>query len=414
MIEQAKNILEKHNQNEVIEILNKLADDKKEKLANQIIKLNLSEIDILFEELKNGYKEELLSIEPIKYSAKDKLNVIEFDKYNKLGREVICKNKLAVVTMAGGQGTRLGHEGPKGTFMLDFEGKGKKSIFEIVAENFVNAKQEYGIEINWYIMASYENKDITVDFFESNNYFGLNKNNIMFFVQNEIPVIDENGKVLIDENGLIKTASNGNGGIYEVLETQGVLSDMRSKFIEWISVSTVDNILTNPIDPILLGLTISEGNMIASKTTKKIDANEKTGVFCKKNNKIGVIEYSEISDELRNAVDENGELLYGQANIAAHLYSMEALEKLQTTRLRYHKAHKKGAYMNKDLEVIKPEEPNLYKFEKFIFDAFEFFDDMSVLSVNRNEEFAPIKNATGNDSPATALELYNKIKYNKF
>lgn len=404
-------ILKENNQEYIIKILEKMDLENRENLVNQILNINFKEVNNLYNELKNGYKENINSIEPIKYVEKNKLTLEEKNEYNNIGSEVIKNNKVAVITMAGGQGTRLGHKGPKGTYMLDLKDVlGKEvSIFEVLAQNFIKAKSEYNVDINWYIMTSNENKKDTIKFFQDNHYFNLDKKNIVFFVQNDIPVIDEEGKVIIGKDYLIKTASNGNGGIYEVLKEQQILKDMKTRGIEWVFVSGVDNILVNPIDPIFIGLTIKNGDMIAAKTVKKIDANEKTGVYCKKNGKIGVIEYNEISDELRNARDENGDLLYSQSNIISHLYNINALELLTNVDLRYHRAHKKVPYIDENLQEVIPTEPNIYKFEKFIFDAFENFENISILSVNKEDEFAPIKNAEGNDSPETAMRLYTNF-----
>lgn len=414
--QQAINVLKKYRQEGILNILNRLPLKDRDGLIRQILKTDFEEVNNLYKELKNGSVEEINSVEPVGYVNKEKINEKDANEYNNLGEEVIKNNKLAVITVAGGQGTRLGHSGPKGTYMLDLEKiySKKVSIFEVLSKNFLNAKKEHNVDINWYIMTSNENKGETVQFFKNNNFFGLNEKNIIFFVQNDIPIIDENGKVLIGSNHLIKTASNGNGGIYEVLDKQGILNDMKQKGIEWVYLSGVDNILANPIDKLFIGLTIKENNLIASKTTKKIDPNESVGVFCKKNGKIGVIEYSEISEELRCMVDENGKLVYGESNILSHLYNIRALEILKSKKLKYHRSHKKGSYINKDLEEIYPIEPNIYKFEKFIFDAFAYFEDMTILSINREEEFAPIKNAEGKDSPRTAVELYvNKFNKNR-
>jgi len=434
-------ILKENKQEHIINILDKMSVEKQDILMKQILDIDFKEVNNLYEELRNGYVEKLNTIEPIKYTEKARLSEEARQEYEALGVRVIKDNKLAVLTVAGGQGTRLGHNGPKGTYELGLENIfGKKvSIFEVLASNFIKAKSAYNVDINWYMMLSNENKYETVKFFVDNNYFGLPKHSVKFFMQNDVPLIDENGKVVVGKDFLIKTASNGNGGVYEVLKSEvieaselekcgevflnkskdvskrtvpvdTVLEDMKNNRIEWIFVSGVDNILVNPIDPLFVGLTIKEGNLIASKTVKKIDANEKTGVFAKKNGKIGVIEYNEISEELRNARDDDGELVYGQSNIVSHLYNIEALEVLKDVKLRYHKAHKKNAYLNEDLELIVPEEPNTFKFEKFIFDAYEKFDGMSILSVKKDEEFAPIKNAEGKDSPETAVELYLKAR----
>ena len=326
MRQQAIKILKQNNQEHIIDILDNMSFDDAKKLEKQIINMDFDKIDKLYDELKNGYDEKDKVIEPVGYIEKAKLNPQEKSEYEKIGNDIIKSNKLAVISLAGGQGTRLGHSGPKGTFELDLESIfGKKiSIFEVLAQNFLKAKNEYNVDVNWYLMTSNENNKQTIDYFEKNNYFNLNKNCVKFFIQNDIPVIDENGKLLVGANYLIKTASNGNGGIYEVLKKEGVLTDIKSKGIEWLFVSGVDNILVNPIDPLFVGLTINEKNVVGVKTVKKIDANEKTGVYCRKNGKIGVIEYNEISDELRNARDDNGNLLYGQSNIVSHLYNIYA------------------------------------------------------------------------------------------
>ena len=413
MKQQVMKILKENNQEQIIDILNKMNYEDSKKLMKQILTLDFFEVNTLYNELKNGYSEDVKKIEPVNYTEKCKLSRNEISEYETLGKEIIEKNKLAVISLAGGQGTRLGHSGPKGTYELSLEeifGR-KVSIFEVLAQNFLKAKELYGVNVNWYIMTSNDNNNATTDFFEKNNYFNLKKEQVKFFIQNDIPVINENGKILVGANYLIKTASNGNGGIYEVLDKQGILSDMKKKGIEWVFVSGVDNILVNPIDPIFVGLTIKEKNSVAVKTVKKVDASEKTGVYCRKDGKIGVIEYNEISDELRNVKDENGELLYGQSNIVSHLYNIQALDFLKNVKLPYHRAHKKGSYINENLQEIFPTEPNVYKFEKYIFDAFGKFDNVTILSVDKKEEFAPIKNAEGNDSPGTAKLLYiEKVK----
>lgn len=283
MKQKAISILKQYNQEQVIDILEKMPTKYQDNLITQILKLDFKEIDNLYRELKNGYKEDLKTIEPVKYTEKIKLRKKEKDTYEEIGSKVIKENKLAVITVAGGQGTRLGHKGPKGTYELDLAkvfGR-KVSIFEVLAQNFIKAKSEYNVDICWYIMLSNENKAETLKFFEHNDYFGLKKESIIFFVQKDIPVIDENGKILVGVDYLIKTASNGNGGIYEALTKSITSNNVEHKIVdnisnidksrnltvletlmenqtEWIFVSGVDNILVNPIDPLFIGLTIKE------------------------------------------------------------------------------------------------------------------------------------------------------------
>ena len=395
-------LLKKHGQEHLLKIINKMDNDKKQKIIEELKMTDFEEINKLYNQLKNS-TETNDNIEPIEYI--NKIDII--GKYDKIGIDIIKNNKYAVVTMAGGQGSRLGHDGPKGTYILDINGK-EQSIFELLSENFVNAKKDYGVDIPWYIMTSNNNDETTKVFFKQNKNFGVK--NIKFFTQIDIPVIDENGKLLIGENYLIKKAGNGNGGIYKALEKYGILNEMEKNGVEWVFVSGVDNILANMIDPVFLGLTISQKNEIASKSTVKIDPEEKVGVFCKRNGKCGTIEYTETTDKMKNEKDNNGNFIYGQANILQHLYSIKALKKLKDVDLKYHIAHKKNSYMDEELTLVNPDKPNTYKFEQFLFDGFENFDSMTLLSVKREMEFAPIKNAKEIDCPETAVRLYVKEK----
>jgi UDP-N-acetylglucosamine/UDP-N-acetylgalactosamine diphosphorylase len=188
---------------------------------------------------------------------------------------------------------------------------------------------------------------------------------------------------------------------------EGIIDDMRAKGIEWVFVGSVDNALVKNVDPILIGLTKIQGNEIGSKSIAKAYPQERVGVFCKKNGYPAVIEYSEIPEEMTEEVDEDGELLYGEANIMNHVYTLDAIEKISKEELPYHSAHKKADMTMVDGTVIKATEPNAYKYEAFIFDGFKFFNNMTLVRGVRENEFAPVKNAEGKDSPATAVELYN-------
>ena len=251
-----------------------------------------------------------------------------------------------------------------------------------------------------------ENNDETVNFFEDSNYFGYPKEYIKFFKQEDLPMLSKSGKLVTDENGLVKLASDGNGGIFYSMAKNGIIDDMKKKNIEWVFIGSVDNLLVKYVDTLLLGLAIKKNVKIATRTIIKNSPYEKVGVLCKKNGKIKVIEYTEIPRKMRLAVDEHGEMIYGESHIMCNLFSIEALEKASTKELKYHIAEKKVDYINEDGELVKPEEPNCYKFEKFIFDSFGLFDEIAILRGKREEDFAPIKNKEGADSPATAKKLY--------
>ena len=204
----------------------------------------------------------------------------------------------------------------------------------------------------------------------------------------------------------LREASDGNGGVYKALKNSRMIDDMKQNNIKWVFICGVDNIMANMIDLSFIGLTIDRNVQIASKSIAKSYPEEKVGVFCKRDGKPSIIEYIELSEEMIYSKNENGDLVYGDANIVSHLLSIEAIEKIAINDLDYHVAVKKNAYIDENLQEVIPEEPNSYKFEAFIFDGFKFLDDMAVYRVKREEEFAPIKNKDGTDSPDTAKQLY--------
>lgn len=382
--------LKTYNQEQIIKEIEEMDNTEQEQIIKQINEIDFEEVEKLYNLTKKEQTVKSGKIEPINYIDLEKISKEEKESSKKLGEQIIKNNQYAVVTMAGGQGTRLGCKGPKGTYKLDIGEKGKY-IFEIITENLKKSKEMYGILPYWYIMTSKQNYDETVSFLEKHNFFGYEKEKIKFFKQGELPMLTEDGKMII-ENNKIKTGSNGNGGTYAAMKEQNIIDDMKSKNVKWVYICGVDNIMVNPIDPIFIGETILNNMQIASKSVAKAYPEEKVGVFCKRNNKPSTVEYIELSEEMRNKRDNNGELVYGEANIISHLLNIEAIEKITNYKLQYHIAKKNG----------------LYKFETFIFDAFEHFDDMLVMRVKREDEFAPIKNKEGVDSPETAKEIYER------
>ena len=382
--------LKKYNQEQIIVEIEKMNKEEQEKIAKQIEEIDFDKIQKLYKLTKENHVTNNGKIEPINYIDLEKISKEETEEAKKIGENIIKKNEFAVVTMAGGQGTRLGWKGPKGTYKLGIGEKGKY-IFEILTENLMKAKELYEILPYWYIMTSKQNYKETVTFLEEHNFFGYEKDKIKFFMQGELPMLTEEGKIVIEENK-IKTGSNGNGGVYVAMKNQNIINDMKSKNVKWVYICGVDNIMVNPISPIFIGETIKNNMQIASKSVAKAYPEEKVGVFCKRNNKPSTVEYIELSEEMREKRNENGDLAYGEANIISHLLSIEAIEKVTNYELQYHIAKKNG----------------LYKFETFIFDAFENFDDMLVMRVKREDEFAPIKNKEGIDSPETAKEIYER------
>ena len=401
-------LLKEYNQEHIIRWMNTLDEEKKREIIEQIKQIDFHQMTELYDNTKKEVEIKENKIEAIKYIDKEKLTVIERKELEGLGEQVIRKGEYAVVTMAGGQGTRLEHTGPKGTFKLDVYGKGKY-LFEILAENLKEANKNYGVTIPWYIMTSKENNEATYDFLEKNNYFGYEKEDVILFEQGELPLINTEGKLLINKNGLIKEASDGNGGVFSSLRTSGALSDMKERGIKWIFIGGVDNVLLKMADTTLLGLAIKENVQIASKSIVKANPTERVGVFCKMNGHPKVIEYSELPEKMAEEVDNNGELKYGEAHIMCNLFTIDAIEKISKEPLIYHSAFKKNSYLDENGKEVIPSEKNSYKFEAFIFDAFEFFDDIAILRGKREDDFAPVKNKEGVDSPRTAKELYEKF-----
>ena len=404
--------LKEYGQNHVVNILEKLDETKKQELIEQINKIDFHQMMELYQNTKKEIEFKESKIEPVPYLDKAKLTKEQREEFEKLGEEVVKNNQYAVVTMAGGQGTRLGHTGPKGTFKLDVYGKGKY-LFEILADNLQEANKKYGVVINWYIMTSKENNADTVEFLEKNNYFGYDKNKVTIFKQSELPLVDTEGKFLVNKEYKIKEASDGNGGTYSSLRASGCLADMKEKGIKWVFIGSVDNALLKMIDVTLLGMAVKKGVQIASKSVAKANPQERVGVFCKMNNHPKVIEYTELPEKMAEEVDSDGELKFGESHIMCNLYTIDAIEKISKEPLIYHTAFKKNSYIDENGKEVIPTEPNSYKFESFIFDAFEFFDDIAILRGKREDDFAPVKNKEGVDSPKTAKELYEKYWQNR-
>lgn len=402
----AKDILKKYNQEHLLYFYDELSEEEKNILINQILNIDFEKIINLY---LNSKKNKILSdieISPLPHLEKDKLIDKELDYYTQIGESVIKNNQVAIVTMAGGQGTRLGYKGPKGTYMLNLKPI-KKSLFQIIAENIIETNNKYNVVIPWYIMTSEENHNQTISFFAINNFFGYPKEKIKFFKQNKLPLINTEGKLILQELYLIKEASNGNGNVFQSMERANIIDDMHNLGIKWICFGGIDNVLLKNVDPLFLGLTIGNNIKIGSKSIFKKEPLEKTAVYCKKNGKPSILDYDDITLELSESkISGTDTYLYREANMLSHIMSIDAIEKVKDIELKYHRAYKKNAFVNFEGVKQVPDKPNTFKFENFIFDAFSYFDDMLLLRVDENEEFAPIKDFTGIYNPDTAIEKY--------
>ncbi len=397
----------KYGQEHVLKFYGELDEGKKEMLDEQLENIDLDLLGRLFASIGSGHADGCTDkIEPMPCAVKEKFSAERRNTYYGIGMDVMRRGAYAAVTMAGGQGTRLGHTGPKGTFYVDVPEH--MSLFEIQCKRLISRSRECCRYIPWYIMTSEENDADTRRFFGENGYFGYPPDHIIFFRQLMMPMLDEKGKLIMEDRHKIKTGADGHGGIFRAMYKSGIIDDMHRRGIEWIFVGGIDNILVRLADPVLTGYLASEGYLLGGKSIIKRDAHEKAGVFCMKNGRPSVIEYTEISEELAGLRDGNGDFVYGDAHILCNMFNIKVLEKMRGAGLPYHTAHKRSDYLDENGCRMTPDAPNAYKFESFIFDAFSYCDKMGVLRVKREEEFAPIKNKTGEDSPETAVSLYMK------
>jgi len=404
-IDYAKQVLNKYNQEHLIQFYDELLESEKESLVSQILSIDFEQIFTLYD---NSMKKEdfiLDSISPLNHFEKNLFSYDEIQHYTNIGKNVLLSNSFAVVTMAGGQGTRLGYSGPKGTYELDLT-PNKKSLFQIMCEDIKRMNFLYNTSVNWYIMTSDENDKQTKDFFEKHNCWGYPKDKIKFFTQGKLPIISVDKKLILQEPYLIKEASNGNGNVFNSMARHGILEDLEENNIKWVSFGGIDNVLLKNFDPLFLGLTIDKNFEVASKSIFKQLTLEKTAVYCKKYGKPSILDYDVINFELSELKDDNGFFLYREANILSHLMSINAIKKVSSQSLYFHRAFKKNTFINDEGMKQVPDKPNTFKFENFIFDAFSYFDDMLLLRVNPNEEFAPIKDFTGVYNPDSAKDKF--------
>ncbi len=319
-----------------------------------------------------------------------------------VGEEAIRSGRVAAFLVAGGQGTRLGFDGPKGCYPIG--PVSGKSLFQLHAEKIRAAQKKYSVIIPWMIMTSETNDAATQQFFHDNGFFGLSDQDVRFFTQRMIPALDSEGRLILDAKDHIFMSPNGHGGSLLALFESGSLDDMAERGVDTISYFQVDNVLTTIIDPVFIGRHIQAGAEMSSKMVKKRHPLEKVGVFGRSGGKLRVIEYSDLSRKDAEARGPDGSLVYGAGSIATHILNVAFVrdEVEGGFRLPYHVAHKAIPHLNKEGENIVPDTPNGYKFETFVFDALADTTASVIMEVAREEAFSPVKNAQGENSPDTA------------
>lgn len=396
--------LEKYNQKHLLQYEDKLSNDEREILYNQISNIDWSFLDSLIKKESN----ENSIIEPIGALSISDIKDNQAS-YKATGIKAIQDGKLCLLLLAGGQGTRLGHDKPKGCFNMGITKE--LSIFSLLMEHTLKVVKETGSWIHMYIMTSDINYQDTTSFFKEHDNFGYNPDYLHFFVQELNPATDFNGKILMNSSHTPALSPNGNGGWFSSMNKAGLLDEIFNGPIEWINVFAVDNVLQGIADPVFLGATIESGKMCGSKVVRKAFPEEKVGAICKENGKPHIIEYYELSEDMRYQTTEDGALAYGFGVTLNYLFPISRLKETLDSKMPLHVVKKAVPYINDKLEYIEPTEPNGLKFETLALDLIHEMDDCLVFEVDREKEFAPVKNKSGVDSIDTARELLKKNGY---
>ncbi|MHC4321189.1 MAG: UTP--glucose-1-phosphate uridylyltransferase [Planctomycetota bacterium] len=398
-----------HKQEHVFRWWNDLSSNEQKNLLNQLRLIDFTLLQELIEKHIEGStltnpKTTILEPPEIIPIPQNDIQKSRAAEAKEIGEKALKTGKVAIVTVAGGLGTRLGVNRPKGT--LPISPIMGKSIFQLHAEKIQAVMNKYDTVLPWHIMTSVNNNEMTRSFFEENRFFGLSTDNVFFFTQGELPVIDLQGRLLMDSKSNIVKSPNGHGGTLSALKESNILSSMNDRGIKHIFYHQVDNILIKIADPIYLGHHINEGAKMSPKVVRKTDPDEKVGIVGIKDGHLDTIEYSELSDEERHALNPDGTLKFGMGSPAIYLLDVDFIEEinLHHAALPYHKAIKKVPCIDENGCKVQPAENNAAKFEMFIFDALKHAGKSIVMEVVREEEFSPVKNAKGESSPDTARQ----------
>ena len=400
--EEAKEKLAQAGQEHLLRYYSELDDAGRERLLAQIETLDLSLLDLIRDGVKEVPKGSLaplgaLTLEEIAEKKAD---------YEKKGIDAIRAGKVGAVLLAGGQGTRLGLDKPKG--MLNVGVTRELFLFEQLVNNLMQVVNQAGQWVPLFVMTSEKNYDDTTAFFREHDYFGYKQEYIFFFVQKMAPSVSYDGHVFMEGKDKLSASPNGNGGWFSSMEDAGLLDKIHELGVEWLNVFAVDNVLQKIADPVFVGATLDAGCVCGAKVVAKADPNERVGVLCLEDGRPSIVEYYEMTDEIIHSRDENGRLLYNYGVILNYLFEVETLVRIADEYMPVHVVEKKIPYIDENAGLVKPEEPNGYKFETLVLDMIHLMDNCLSFEVEREKEFAPIKNRTGVDSLESARELMKK------
>ena len=392
--------LEKYGQEQLLRYYDELSDSEKQALLDQIDSADMSVVSYYD---KRGEVAPAGHIEPLAAMELDEIRK-RSDEFRRIGLDAIRAGKVGAVLLAGGMGTRLGSDNPKGMYNIGITKE--VYIFQRIIENLLDVVNEAESWIHLFIMTSEKNNEATVNFLREKKFFGYNEEYVTFFTQEMAPAVDYNGKIFLETKSRMATSPNGNGGWFSSMLRCDVVKIAKEAGIEWLNTFAVDNVLQRIADPVFVGATINSGCTVGAKVVKKNAPDERVGVICLKDKHPSIVEYYELTDELMNAKNEKGEPAYYFGVILNYLFRLDELISIAKDKMPLHIVEKKISYYDDALgKTVKPEKPNGYKFETLVLDMIQLSESCLPFEVVRETEFAPIKNPTGIDSVESAREL---------
>lgn len=397
--DQAKEKLHRAGQEHVLAYYEELTKEQKELLLSQIEDTDFGVLASVKDHKGGTVRGKITPLAAMELSQIE----AEHEKYKEKGLEAIRKGKVGAVLLAGGMGTRLGSDHPKGMYNIGITKD--VYIFQRLIENLLDVVKEAEAYVPLYVMTSDKNHEDTTAFLKEHDYFGYPEEYITFFMQEMAPACDYEGKVYLEEKWKLSTSPNGNGGWYSSMYKWGIAQKAIADGVEWLNVFAVDNVLQRIADPCFVGAVIDRGCACGSKVVRKCAPDEKVGVMCLEDGRPSIVEYYELTEELMDAKDEKGDPAYNFGVILNYLFKVSDLEKIREKKLPLHVVEKKIPYLDKQGNKVKPTEPNGYKFEQLVLDMIHELDSCLPFEVDRRKEFAPIKNATGVDSVESARQL---------
>ena len=397
--EQAKTLLETKGQTHLLKYYDELSPESQAKLLTAIENLNWDFEDALANPTDlTGAGRDIRPISGLRHSEIEKRKA----EFEAVGIAAIKAGKVAACLLAGGMGTRLGVDGPKGAYNIGITKP--LYIFEQQMRNLQEVNEKCGVTVPLYIMTSDKNHEQTTAFWKEHDYFGYDEKDVKFFKQDMAPAVDFDGKIMLETKDTPALSPNGNGGWFGSLQRAGLCEDLHARGVEWLNIYAVDNVLQRIADPVFVGATILSGVNCGAKALFKTNPSEKVGVLCMDGDKPDIIEYYELTDEMANMRDENGDLVYSYGVIMNYLFRLSTLEEIADKKIPVHIVEKKIECLCEDGVTRKPEKENGRKFEALAVDLIKLMGSVLPYEVIREREFAPIKNKTGVDSVESARE----------